>query len=64
MGTKPVGNRGMDVIAFTLMEGRGRFMNKYVIWGAGFRGEKLKELLTKERIVAFIDSDLSKVGKR
>ena len=39
-------------------------MNKYVIWGAGFRGEKLKELLTKERIVAFIDSDLSKVGKR
>lgn len=36
--------------------------SKYIIWGAGFRGEKLLSFLSKERVVAFIDNDINKVG--
>ena len=36
---------------------------KYVIWGAGHRGRILYELLGKDRIAAFIDSNPEKIGK-
>lgn len=36
---------------------------KYVVWGVGHRGRLLYELLGRERIIAFIDSNPEKVGK-
>jgi len=38
-------------------------MIKYVIWGAGHRGRILYELLGKERIIAYLDSNPDKIGK-
>ncbi|MCI9082434.1 MAG: DUF115 domain-containing protein [Lachnospiraceae bacterium] len=37
-------------------------MMKFVIWGMGHRGKLLYELLGKEKVIAFIDSDPEKVG--
>ncbi len=38
--------------------------NKYIIWGAGFRGMKLFSLLKKARVAAFIDNDINIVGNK
>lgn len=35
---------------------------KYVIWGAGYRGRFLSQILGEQRIAAFIDSDSEKIG--
>ena len=37
---------------------------KFVVWGAGFRGRKLLSILKEEKILAFIDSDETKIGKK
>lgn len=39
-------------------------IKKYIIWGAGFRGEKLFSVLTSKRVMAFIDNDLNKIGTK
>lgn len=36
---------------------------KYIIWGSGIRGRRVFELLGEEKVVAFVDSDASKVGQ-
>lgn len=38
-------------------------MTKFVVWGIGHRGRILYELLGKDRIIAFIDSNPEKIGK-
>jgi hypothetical protein len=38
------------------------FEAQFVIWGAGKLGRVLVDLLGKERIIAFIDNDLTRVG--
>ena len=36
---------------------------KYVIWGSGKRGKWILEWLGREQIIAFVDSDFTKVGQ-
>lgn len=36
---------------------------RYVIWGSGKRGKWILELLGKEQIIAFVDSDFTKAGQ-
>lgn len=38
-------------------------MMQYIIWGAGHRGKILYELLGKEKVIAYIDSNPEKIGK-
>ena len=37
---------------------------KYVIWGAGTMGKRLFDLLTSDKVSAFIDIDETKLGQK